>query len=206
MTTRSLCYILLGYLSGSVLFAKLALALLGKEDALRDSCDENPGTANAFQCGGLLCGLMTLSGDLLKGYLPLRLYLAPDRVLLLRQPVFALVLLAPVLGTVLPVFSHFRGGKGITVTFGCLLGLFPECRPLLAFTGSFLLFTLVIEITPNFYRTMAAYVFAMPLLRRIHVPSPVLTGFLLITVTVCLRLHYSPEKREKVKVKLPWKH
>ena len=27
MTTRSLCYILLGYLSGSVLFAKLALAL-----------------------------------------------------------------------------------------------------------------------------------------------------------------------------------
>ena len=152
MTPRSLCYILLGYLSGSVLFAKLALALFGKEDALRDSCDENPGTANAFQCGGLLCGLMTLSGDLLKGYLPMRLYLAPDRVLLLRQPVFALVLLAPVLGTVLPVFSHFRGGKGIAVTFGCLLGLFPECRPLLAFTGSFLLFTLVIEITPNFYR------------------------------------------------------
>ena len=136
----------------------------------------------------------------------MRLYLAPDRVLLLRQPVFALVLLAPVLGTVLPVFSHFRGGKGIAVTFGCLLGLFPECRPLLAFTGSFLLFTLVIEITPNFYRTMAAYVFALPLLRRLHVPSPVLTGFLLITVTVCLRLHYSPEKREKVKVKLPWKH
>ena len=143
MTPRSLCYILLGYLSGSVLFAKLALALFGKEDALRDSCDENPGTANAFQCGGLLCGLMTLSGDLLKGYLPMRLYLAPDRVLLLRQPVFALVLLAPVLGTVLPVFSHFRGGKGIAVTFGCLLGLFPECRPLLAFTGSFLLFTLL---------------------------------------------------------------
>ena len=59
--------ILLGYLSGSILFARVSMALLHKGYILTASKDGNPGTANAFRYGGFLCGTLTLSGDLLKG-------------------------------------------------------------------------------------------------------------------------------------------
>lgn len=37
----------------------------------------------------------------------------------------AIVLTMPVVGHVCSMFDNFHGGKGIAVTFGCLLGLAP---------------------------------------------------------------------------------
>ena len=73
---RMALFVLFGYLSGSVLYANFAVALFGKQGALEQSNDRNPGTANAFQYGGFGCGVVTLAGDLLKGYLPVHLYLS----------------------------------------------------------------------------------------------------------------------------------
>ena len=67
-------YILLGYLSGSVLYARIAAKVFHKPQLLQCSPDQNPGAANAFQYGGFWCGVFTLSGDLLKGFLPVFLY------------------------------------------------------------------------------------------------------------------------------------
>ncbi len=122
----TLLYIVLGYLSGSILFARIAAGLFHKNTILTDSADANPGTANAFVYGGFLCGIFTLLGDLLKGFLPVYLFLHTQHASALP---FSFILAAPVLGHAFPIFYRFKGGKGIAVSFGCLLGLLPERLP-----------------------------------------------------------------------------
>ena len=60
MMVRALLFILLGYLSGSVLYAKIWGKLLCGTDITKGSTDGNPGTANAFIQGGFWCGVLTL--------------------------------------------------------------------------------------------------------------------------------------------------
>ena len=206
MDGRTIFFILAGYLSGSVLYARVFSQLMNKEGVVEDSADHNPGTSNAFQYGGFWCGLLTLACDLAKGYLPVHLYL--DGAAMLPPPGhgFALLLAAPVIGHAFPVFYHFRGGKGIAVTFGCLIGLLPFGRPLLLLAGCFLAFSLVLKISPNYYRTAAAYLTALAGLYALGCAPELCGGFLIISVVVCLRLCLSGEERERVKVKLLWMH
>lgn len=200
---NTVIYALLGYLSGSVLYARVSEALFHKNGMLTESGDQNPGTANAFRYGGLACGLLTLTGDLLKGFLPVFLCVrgVPDFA---AQPRFALVIAAPVLGHAFPAFHGAKGGKGIAVSFGCLLGLLPEWRPVAILAACFLFFSLILIITPNFQRTFVTYLCAaaaMMLLRE--VPACTL-GFVLICGIVCLRLHLSKETRELMEVRPVW--
>ena len=66
---RELLFLVCAYLSGSVLYARVFGRLFGKDVTLGSS-DGNPGTFNAFQNGGFWCGLLTLLGDLAKGFVP----------------------------------------------------------------------------------------------------------------------------------------
>ena len=195
--TRSCFFVVFGYLSGSVLFARIFAAAMGK-DILGSSKDDNPGTSNAFQYGGFFCGTLTLLGDLFKGFLPVWLFLKTEEAL----PLLPLVLAAPVVGHAFPVFYGFHGGKGIAVSFGCLLGLLPHWQPLGVFIGAFLFFSLVVRIKPHFQRTIAAYLAGLLLMALTHQAQPVLLGFFLITSVVCLRLHMSKEPREAMQVQL----
>ena len=123
---NSVLFILLGYLSGSVLYAKIFGMLFKKKDIVKESRDGNPGTANAFMEGGVLCGICTLICDLLKGMLPVYLYMQSLDIQKSQGIMISLVLAAPVLGHVFSIFNNWKGGKGIATTFGCLLGLFPD--------------------------------------------------------------------------------
>ena len=133
---RTVVFTVLGYLSGSLLFARYWGKWCRGRNMVEESPDQNPGTFNAFQYGGFVCGTLTLCGDLLKGFLPVFLY-CRERPWELG---LALVLAAPVWGHVLPLYHGFRGGKGVAVTFGCLLGLLPKRRPLLLLAFVFLFF------------------------------------------------------------------
>lgn len=200
---KAVMYALFGYLSGSVLYARVSAALFHKNNMLEESEDQNPGTANAFRYGGFACGLLTLAGDLLKGFLPVFLCArgVPDFT---AQPRFALVIAAPVLGHAFPAFHASKGGKGIAVSFGCLLGLLPEWRPVAILAACFLFFSLILIVTPNFHRTFVTYlsaVAAMVFLRDIPACS---LGFVLICGIVCLRLHLSKETRELMEVRPVW--
>ncbi|MGI6006771.1 MAG: glycerol-3-phosphate acyltransferase [Ruminococcus sp.] len=198
--------VLTGYLAGSLLFARIFGRLIGKKEITEDSRDKNPGTANAFLYGGFWCGCLTLCGDLLKGFLPVFFFFhfcSPA----IFEHYFpgAFVLAAPVAGHIFPVFSHFRGGKGIAATFGCLLGLFPHLVPAAVLACLFLFFSLILRITPHFYRTAAVYLLSAVLITAGTELKPVEAGFLIITGMVCWRLHVSEEEREKCKVSLLWK-
>ena len=77
-------YIWLGYLSGSVLYARIFSRLFQKENMLEQSKDHNPGTANAFMYGGFWCGLLTLLFDLGKGFFPVYLSYSTEQRLIPR--------------------------------------------------------------------------------------------------------------------------
>ena len=198
---RDLCFILLGYLAGSVLFARIWGRVVAKKDITRDAPDQNPGTANAFINGGIVCGLLTLVCDLLKGFVPVFLYLRTG-----SGPALGFVMAAPVLGHVFPVFFHFRGGKGIATTFGCLLALLPNGLPLTYMVLFFLFFSLVLRISPNYYRTIAAYVCTEVALLLFAHNTAIITGFSLICLGIGFRMFTSREEKTSVEVKLLWTH
>lgn len=198
---RDLCFILLGYLSGSVLFARVWGKTVAGTDITQDAPDQNPGTANAFRNGGFLCGLLTLVCDLLKGFVPVFLYLRTG-----SGPALGFVMAAPVLGHVFPVFARFRGGKGIATTFGCLLALLPNGLPLIYMVLFFLFFSLVLRISPNYYRTIAAYVCTEVALLLFAHNTAIITGFSLICLGIGFRMFTSREEKNDLEVKLLWTH
>ena len=198
---RDLIYICLGYLSGSILYARIFAGLFHRENMFEQSRDHNPGTANAFMYGGFWCGLLTLVFDVLKGFFPIYLFMLRPA----EHPVSflpALVLAAPVIGHILPVFYRFRGGKGIAVTFGCLLGLYPVLHPFFILVFCFIFFSCIVKVTPHFHRTIFAYIFSFIIMFREIGSSDIVLGFLAITAAVLIRMSASREGREKLEVKL----
>lgn len=202
---KLLLFSLFGYLCGSIIFANVFRKLFRKNDMLERSKDHNPGTANAYQYGGFWCGTCTLCGDLLKGFVPI--YLLTLSIPIFEMgPEYALALAAPVIGHAFPIFYRLRGGKGIAVTFGCLLGLFPYALPFLLFAVFFIFFSVVLRISPHFYRTIFAYIATFLALIVLKAEIAVCIGFFVIVLTVCFRLHLSKEERKKIKVGFAWMH
>lgn len=204
MTFNDLLFVLSGYLFGSVLFAELFGKIISKKDIAAESPDRNPGTVNAFKYGGTFCGILTLCMDMLKGFIPVFLYsnfASNGNILPL-----ALVVAAPVIGHIFPIFNKFKGGKGIATSFGCLLGFIPDLKPALCLAAAFLLFSLVICITPNYYKTIFSYFAAIIFMFVFIENKGVLLGFTIINAAVLIRLIISEEEKEEFKMRLLWKH
>lgn len=197
---------IIGYLTGSFLFAPFWGHVLKHKDILEGTKDQNPGTANAFMEGGFWCGVLTLAGDLAKGFLPVFCCIRFTTGQICIPAGLALVMTAPVIGHAFPVYHHFQGGKGIAVSFGSLLGLFPDLRPALTLAAFFILFSLVIRISPHYYRTIMTYVCTMLYLLLVGKNPVYKLAGCMITAVVCLRMHLSTEEREGCKVNLLWKH
>ena len=100
-------FAIIGYLSGSILFARIVPKQLRGVDVVRLSDDGNPGTANAFAFAGPVVGSSVLILELAKGFAPV--YHAAQR-LDTANIAFSLVLAAPVLGHAFPVYWGFKGG------------------------------------------------------------------------------------------------
>ncbi len=202
---NSVLFILLGYLSGSVLYAKIFGMLFKKKDIVKESRDGNPGTANAFMEGGVLCGICTLICDLLKGMLPVYLYMQSLDIQKSQGIMISLVLAAPVLGHVFSIFNNWKGGKGIATTFGCLLGLFPDLSAALILAFFFIFFSLVIRVTPHYDRTIWTYIASVVAMILLKINLWISIGFTAITGIVCVRMYNSSEEREKCRVRMIWK-
>ena len=105
--------LIIGYLFGSIPFGLILTKLAGTQD-LRSIGSGNIGATNVLRTGrkGLAAG--TLLGDALKGtsgYLG-----GPNAAMIAGLGAF--------LGHLFPVWLKFRGGKGVAVYIGILIGLF----------------------------------------------------------------------------------
>lgn len=198
---RTIIYILIGYLSGNILYANVFGNIFGVRERYAESADKNPGTSNAYKYGGFWCGTLTLVFELMKGALPVLLYVRTGGLNGWGLP---LVMAAPVLGHIFPIFHEFHGGKGIAVTFGVLAGLIPYAMPLLLFAAAFIFLSVIVKVSPHYYRTIAAYLLGVVLMLVRRVVPHVFVGFLVISGLVCLRMAMSREEKESLEVKLLW--
>lgn len=201
---RTVAFVLWGYLSGSVLYAHIFANIFGKKDFIGQSKDHNPGTANAFMHGGFLCGLLTLICDIGKGFLPVFSYMRYSGYE--NSFGMAMCMVAPVIGHAFPIFYRLKGGKGIAVTFGCLLGILPIWKPLGILIILFLFFSVIIRVTPHYYRTIVVYLCALCGMVYSVEASMAILGFALITGVVFIRMFLSAEEKEGMRVKLLWMH
>jgi glycerol-3-phosphate acyltransferase PlsY len=109
---------LLGYLLGSIPFGLVLTKLAGTED-LRSIGSGSIGATNVLRTGRRGLAAATLVFDALKGTLAVVIagyYGGPDAAMLAALGAF--------LGHLFPVWLKFRGGKGVAVYIGVLIGLF----------------------------------------------------------------------------------
>jgi glycerol-3-phosphate acyltransferase PlsY len=95
---------------------------------IREHGSKNAGATNTFRVLGKKPGIIVLCIDIVKGfiatYLPVFFLLyteSPETVVNIQliAGVFA------VLGHILPVFEHFKGGKGVATSLGVVIGIHP---------------------------------------------------------------------------------
>jgi acyl phosphate:glycerol-3-phosphate acyltransferase len=109
-----------GYLLGGVPFGLVVSRLLGTADP-RTAGSRNVGFTNVLRIAGKKAGVLTLLGDLGKGWL-----IGWLAVHLLESEAWILVVaLMPVVGHVFSPFLNFHGGKGVATALGAVLGIAP---------------------------------------------------------------------------------
>lgn len=116
--------VVLAYLLGSVPFAMVSSRLFGLADP-RSYGSKNPGATNVLRSGNKKAAIVTLLGDLAKGWLAVFLVQTYGSRFGLGSGAVTLVALAVFFGHLFPIFLNFRGGKGVATAAGVLLALDP---------------------------------------------------------------------------------
>ena len=119
--------LLFAYLLGSIPWGLILSRIFARED-IRLKGSGNIGATNVSRQIGVIPGLLTLAGDIVKGALPVYLALkafgpvgGPGDIYL------AAVALAAFLGHLFPLYLKFRdGGKGVATAAGCFAVVSPE--------------------------------------------------------------------------------
>ena len=154
MLLSQLGFVLIGFLSGSVLFSYHIPMWLKHIDIVRESRDHNPGTSNAFKYAGVNIGILCLLADLAKSFLPV---FYSVRCLGFPYALLPLVMAAPVAGHAFSPWYSFHGGKAIAASFGALLGLMPHTGAVLVLAFWYILFSTLFTIQPHERRTVVAF-------------------------------------------------
>ncbi|HMY07191.1 MAG TPA: glycerol-3-phosphate acyltransferase, partial [Accumulibacter sp.] len=116
--------VIAAYLLGSFSFALIASRLFGLADP-RTYGSKNPGATNVLRSGHRGAAIVTLLGDVGKGWLAVFLanhYVADGTA---NVQIVGLVAVAVFLGHLFPVFLGFKGGKGVATAAGVLLAINP---------------------------------------------------------------------------------
>jgi glycerol-3-phosphate acyltransferase PlsY len=127
ITIEHLAFVLTAYLLGSIPSAVwIGKWFYGLD--VREHGSGNAGATNVFRVLGKGPGIIVLLMDILKGYMALQLaFLSGDYLPSSQQYVnYKLILgIAALAGHIFPVFAGFRGGKGVAIMLGILIGLNP---------------------------------------------------------------------------------
>lgn len=109
--------IIVAYLLGSIPFG----FVIGKAKGIdiRKYGSGNIGTSNVARILGKKAAILTLLGDGLKGLLPVLL----AKMFINSDGWIVAVGLTTIIGHNWPIFLKFRGGKGVTTTYGVYLGI-----------------------------------------------------------------------------------
>ena len=116
---------LVGYLLGSIPFGVIIAKRNGVD--IFSVGSGNPGATNVLRSIGKPAGYAVFILDFLKGLLATTWFLFPMVSFSGDASLGLWGLPGAVLGHTYPIFSGFRGGKGVASTMGGLLGVMPGC-------------------------------------------------------------------------------
>jgi len=112
-------YIILAYLLGSIPVGLVLARLKGRDP--RTVGSGNIGATNVMRTAGKAIGILTLAGDIAKGFLPAWLAIEAGEPKL----IVAGIGVAAFLGHLFPIYLRFKGGKGVATAVGVFLALEP---------------------------------------------------------------------------------
>jgi glycerol-3-phosphate acyltransferase PlsY len=118
--------VILAYLIGSIPTAVwMSKQVYGID--IREHGSGNAGATNTFRILGKKAGSIVMAGDMLKGFIAVKLALFSSYSIgseaIVNLEVF--LGLAAVVGHIFPIWADFRGGKGIATLFGMILSIQP---------------------------------------------------------------------------------
>ena len=135
LTTENILFLLLAYLIGAFPSAVWLGRTFYNTD-VREYGSGNAGATNTFRTLGPKAGIPVLLMDILKGWIAVNLvYFVMDNQLMSDEKFFELKLafgIAAVIGHLFPIYTGFRGGKGIATTLGFMIGIYWEAALLSA--------------------------------------------------------------------------
>ena len=174
-----LIFTIAGYLLGSVSSAVVVSRLMNLPDP-RSEGSGNPGATNVLRLGNKVGAGLTLSGDILKGVLPVLAarWLSDDSLSV------ALAGAGAFFGHLFPLFFGFKGGKGVATA----LGVFATIS--LPVAGGLALTWLVVALVFR-YSSMAALMSAAsaPLWTWWLLATPVYTGLAILLALMLILRH-----------------
>ena len=129
--------LLISYITGSFP-TSIVMTRVIKNIDIREHGSGNAGATNVFRVLGWKYAILVLAFDIFKGWLPTAVYATiifqqlpvPDQGL-----VQILCGFAAVIGHIYPIFTGFKGGKGVGSLIGVLLALYPLVFPLCLLIG-----------------------------------------------------------------------
>ena len=169
--------LIIAYLCGSINSAIITCFFLGLPSP-RSVGSGNPGATNVLRVGGKLAALITLTGDALKGFIPVII----AHFIGLNHTEVAYIALAGVLGHIFPLFFAFKGGKGVATLIGVMFGF--DWPIGLIFIGLWLIFALVTGYS-SLSALIASVIAAVSVIFMVSFASAM--PFLIIAAFVILR-------------------
>ncbi len=135
MPITEIIVLLSAYLFGSISSAIIVCRMMGLSDP-RDMGSHNPGATNVLRIGGRKAAILTFSGDILKGIIPILIAKYFDFSALWLSA----VVVAAFLGHCLPIFFSFNGGKGVATAFGAVTTMHWQIGLILLLTWALIFF------------------------------------------------------------------
>jgi glycerol-3-phosphate acyltransferase PlsY len=171
--------LLIIYLIAAIPTGVVLARLMGSED-VRQAGSGNIGATNVYRVAGKLAGVLTLVGDILKGFLPLlafRSWMSPTPTQL------GIACCIAIIGHCYPIYLKFKGGKGIAIALGVFLILSPK-----AVLGALIIF--IITVATTRYVSLGSILAAMSaplLILMLNYPQPTFLTALFIATLVTWR-------------------
>lgn len=183
--------IVISYLIGSIPTAVWYGRLYHNID-IRKHGSGNPGATNTFRVLGRTAGIVVLLIDLIKGLIAaslpvflLRMQLIPEATLVDYKLLFGIIAM---FGHVFPVFTKFKGGKGVATLMGMVLAIHYEVALLSALVFIVLLI-LTKYVSLSSILGVLSFPFMLMLVPRFKGGEPILIVFGFVIFLVILLTH-----------------